>query len=301
LPTKRRQHPDPVPARQPSQIADRFFLPAREKVVLGFKVLMLKESKPWDSSMSLKTLIVDDEPIARKILREELELVAEVEVVAEADNGSRALEEIARHQPDLVLLDLQMPVMGALDVFRNLKHGTRLPVIVIVTAYDQFALQAFEAGAIDYLLKPVGHERLAQAVERARRLTPRDAVEKLARLQEIGETVTGPGPRRIVGRVGEEFFLLSADEIYAFQAEGDIVWIITAERKYEATQTLKVLEDRLKTTGFRRIHRNALVNVDHVRKMSALTSQRWLITLGNGREFIASKRQARSVRQILQW
>lgn len=251
--------------------------------------------------MSLKTLIVDDEPIARKVLREELETVSDVEVIGEADNGSKALEEIARRRPDLVLLDLQMPVMGGLDVVRNLERGGHVPAIVIVTAYDRFAIQAFDAGAIDYLLKPVGHDRLAEAVARARRLSGKDTLERISRLQEIAASSPDPTPRKIVGRIGEEFFLLSADEIYAFQAEGDIVWIITAERKYEATQTLKVLEERLRNSGFRRIHRNALVNVDHVRKMSALTSQRWLITLGNGREFIASKRQARSVRQILQW
>jgi two-component system LytT family response regulator len=251
--------------------------------------------------MSLKTLIVDDEPIARRILREELELMADVEVVGEADNGSTALEKIAMHQPDLVLLDLQMPVMGGLDVIRHLNRGTHLPVIVIVTAYNKFALQAFEAGAIDYLLKPVGHERLVEAMERAKRLTGRKAVERIAQLQEMGDPGAGPRTRRIIGRAGEEFFLLTADEIYAFQAEGDVVWIITAKRKYEATQTLKVLEERLRSSNFRRIHRNAMVNVDHVRKMSSLSSQRWLITLNNNREFVASKRQARSVRQLLHW
>jgi two-component system, LytTR family, response regulator len=251
--------------------------------------------------MSLKTLIVDDEPIARKILREELELIADVEVVGEADNGSKALQEIARHKPELVLLDLQMPVMGGLEVVRNLEHGQHLPVIVIVTAYDKFAIQAFEAGAIDYLLKPVGHERLAEAVARARRLSAKDPLDRLARLQEVAATGKEYGSRRIVGRIGDEFFLLSADEIFAFQAEGDIVWILTADRTYEATQTLKALDERLRNAGFQRIHRNALVNVDHVRKMSGLTSQRWLITLANGREFIASKRQARGIRQLLQW
>ena len=89
--------------------------------------------------------------------------------------------------------------------------------------------------------------------------------------------------------------------MYAFQAEGDLVWIITAKRKYLATQTLKVLQDRLSNSSFRRIHRNALVNIDHVRKMSPLSSQRWLITLANNLEFIVSKRQARSVRQLLNW
>jgi two-component system LytT family response regulator len=132
------------------------------------------------SSMSFKTLIVDDEPIARKVLREELDLIADVEIVGEADNGSAALEKIARHQPDLVLLDLQMPVMGGFDVVRSLKRGTHMPVIVFVTAYDEFAPQAFEAGPVAWLLKPVGRERLVEAVERAKQLTARESIERLA-------------------------------------------------------------------------------------------------------------------------
>lgn len=141
--------------------------------------------------MGLKTLIVDDEPIARRVLREELELIDGVEIVGEADNGKNALEQIAEQKPDLVLLDLQMPIMGGLDVVRGLKRGSHMPVIVVVTAYDKFAIQAFEAGAIDYLLKPVGQERLAEAVERAKRINGRQAVERVAQLQEIGS------PRRL--------------------------------------------------------------------------------------------------------
>jgi len=249
--------------------------------------------------MPLRTLIVDDEPIARKVLREELGSFQDVEIIGEADNGAIALEKISADHPDLVLLDLQMPEMGGMEVVRNLKHGTHMPAIVIVTAYDKYALQAFEAGAIDYLLKPVRGARLAEAVERAKRLTEREAAERLAHLQEITEQPAVLQARRIVGKIGEEYFLLSADEIYAFQAEVEIVWIITAKKKYLATQTLKVLEQRLRNTSFRRIHRNALVNVDHVRKMSALSSQRWLITLSNDQEFIASKRQAGSIRRLL--
>jgi DNA-binding LytR/AlgR family response regulator len=251
--------------------------------------------------MTLRTLIVDDEQIARKVLREELESFQDVDIVGEADNGAAALEKIAQERPDLVLLDLQMPVMGGLDVVRQLRHGTHLPVIVIVTAYDKYALQAFEAGAIDYLLKPIGPERLAVSIERAKRLTGQDVVEKIARLQEIGDPSAAPRTPRIVGKVGSEYFLLSIDEIYAFQADRDLVWIVTAKQRYLATQTLKVLEQRLRNTSFRRIHRNALVNVDHVRKMSALSSQRWLITLKNDQEFVASKRQAAGVRQLLHW
>ncbi len=251
--------------------------------------------------MTLKTLIVDDEPIARKVLREELELISDVEVIGEAADGAAALETIGREHPDLVLLDLQMPAMGGLEVVRHLKRGKRLPVIVVVTAHDEYALEAFEAGAIDYLLKPVRQERLSEAVDRAKRLTGRQATERIARLQEIGDPAAERRTRRIVGKIGEEYFLLGADEIYAFQADGDLVWILGARRKYLATQTLKVLEERLKDTSFRRIHRNALINVDHVRKMSALSSQRWLITLANDQEFVASRRQASSVRELLSW
>jgi two-component system, LytTR family, response regulator len=262
---------------------------------------MLQALKPSGSTVPLKTLIVDDEPVARKVLREELETLDDVQIVAEADNGASALDQIAVHDPDLVLLDLQMPAMGGLEVVRRLRAGSHIPVIVIVTAYDQFAIQAFEAGAIDYLLKPISQERLAEAVERAKRLNTLEAAERVARIHEITE----PGPvqrlRKIIGRAGEEYFLLGAEEVYAFQAEGDLVWIWTARGKYLATQTLKVLEERLRDTSFRRIHRSALVNIDHVRKMSALSSQRWLITLNNNLEFIVSKRQARDVRRLLNW
>jgi DNA-binding LytR/AlgR family response regulator len=190
--------------------------------------------------------------------------------------------------------------MGGLEVVQRLRHGKHLPVIVIVTAYDQHALQAFEAGAIDYLLKPVRQERLSQAVERARRATALEATERIAQLQEMAGA-PAKRAKRIVGKLGEEYFLLSAEEIYAFQAEGDLVWIVTAKRKYVAALTLKELELRLQNNGFQRIHRNALVNVEHVRKMSALSSQRWLITMNNNQEFIASKRQARVVRELLSW
>ena len=291
-----------MPAHHVLKPAHPSSVPGRQKSVRSYSPrMLLQEAERRAIGMPLRTLIVDDEPIARKVLREELELIDDVEVIGEADDGSAALQKIGFEEPDLVLLDLQMPVMSGLDVVRQLKQGKYVPVIVIVTAYDQHALDAFEAGAIDYLLKPVGQARLLEAVERAKRVTNRQAMERIAQLQEIGDAPAGGRGRRIVGKIGEEYFLLNADEIYAFQAEGDLVWIVTAKRKYLATQTLKELEQRLKSGSFRRIHRNALVNVDHVRKMSALSSQRWLITMNNDQEFVASKRLARTVRELLTW
>lgn len=181
--------------------------------------------------------------------------MAGVEIVGEADNGEAALRQIAEQTPDLVLLDLQMPEMGGLEVARGLQHGSHMPALVFVTAYDQFAIQAFEAGAIDYLLKPVGQERRIEAVERARRNGGRDAAEKLSYLLEMTDLLAAARPRKVVGKIGEEYFVLDSDEVFAFQAEGDIVWIFTARKKYVATMTLKALEERLGPSRFPRIHR----------------------------------------------
>ncbi len=243
----------------------------------------------------MKTLIVDDEPIARRVLREELETVPDVVIVGEAEHGKQALQQIAVLRPDLVLLDLHMPLMGGFEVVRKLAGG-HLPAIVIVTAFDQHAIEAFEAGAVDYLLKPVGEAQLRRAVERARKVceNPLEVARDIARITSI-ET------RKIVGRNGEEYVLLDADEILAFQAEGELVWIITADQRLLATQSLRAIEDRLEQQPFRRVHRNAIVNVNHVRKMSALSSQRWLVTLSNSLQLVVSKRQAHKIRSIIRW
>jgi DNA-binding LytR/AlgR family response regulator len=250
----------------------------------------------------MRTLIVDDEPIARRILREELDLLSDLEIVGEAGDGLQALEQIHRLHPDLVFLDLEMPEMGGFEVIRNLGGGA-IPVVIIVTAYDQHAIEAFEAGAVDYLLKPVNEARLLKAVQRARTLKgrPKEVVERAEQLANLSESAARGRGRKIAGRNGEEYVLLDAAEVLAFQAEGELVWIITAKSRFLATQSLRAVEARIDHRSFQRVHRNAIVNVDHVRKMSALSSQRWLLTLSNGMELIVSKRQAHQVRDILRW
>lgn len=252
---------------------------------------------------SLKALVVDDEPIARQVLREELEEAESVEVIGEAASGWEALEQIRNHDPDVVFLDLQMPGMTGLDVVRQLE-GPRLPVVVVVTAYDQYAVEAFEAGAVDYLLKPVSQQRLAKSLERVRSLrnNARAVAESMAHLQNLAtEPVREARPRKIVGKLGEEYHLLDSAQVLAFQAERELVWIITRKQRYLATQPLKVLEAKLAGLNFARTHRNSLVNLDHVVKMAPLSSQRWLLTLANQQEFVVSKRQAKVVQRLLGW
>jgi DNA-binding LytR/AlgR family response regulator len=234
----------------------------------------------------LRTLIVDDEPVARQVLREQLDQLG-VNVVGEAENGREACKKIAATHPDLLLVDLEMPGMGGFDLIRSL--GDDSPAVIVVTAYSQHGIRAFDAGAVDYLLKPVRIERLGKA---------------LARVREVeGERAKAdPDPARIakiVGRSGDEYILLEPGEVLAFQAEGELVWIMTVRERLLATQPLRAIEERFAGRDFRRVHRNAIVNIHHVRKLSALSGQRWLITLSNSAQIVASKRQASSLRRAL--
>lgn len=250
----------------------------------------------------LPTLIVDDEPTARRLLKEELGEIGGVEIVGEAGDGRTAVQKMRELRPELVLLDIQMPGMNGFDVLRSLDAA--LPkAVIFVTAYDHYAIRAFEAGAVDYLLKPFRQERLRAALDRARSRVnmPGVSAAELARLADATDLAAQGRPRRVVGRKGDEYFLLDLDDVLAFRAEGEIVWILTSNGRYYCGRTLRQIEQQLAGSQFRRIHRNALVNVDHVRKMSTLSSQRWLLTLTNEQELIVSKRQAHSIRGVLDW
>ena len=158
-------------------------------------------------------------------------------------------------------------------------------------------LSGFRGGAIDYLLKPVRQERLSEAVERAKRLTGRQAIERIAQLQEIADPAAGPRSRRIVGKIGEEYFLLSASEIYAFQAEGDLVWIVAAKRNTWLPRP-KGVEQRLKNTSFP-AHPSKRTGQRRSRAQDERTQQPAMAnTMNNDQEFVASRRQASTVREL---
>jgi two-component system, LytTR family, response regulator len=244
----------------------------------------------------MNALIVDDEPVARAILREALEEAGGVTIVGEASNGEQALAQIRDLEPEVVFLDVQMPAPGGFGIIENLRG--RIPSVVFVTAYEEYALRAFEAGAIDYLLKPVRPERLREALARVKRsrFDGRQPAEQVARVLEA----ISPGePRKLVGKAGSEYFLLDLSDVIALTADGELVWIHTRQKRYLAGEPLVKIEQRLRGRPFLRIHRNALVNLDHVRKLSALSSQRWQVTLSNQQELVVSKRQSHKIRGVL--
>lgn len=233
----------------------------------------------------MKVLIVDDEVIGRQILREYLEEMADIEIVGEAATGVEAVEMVVRTAPDVVLLDIQMPELDGLAVARNLR-GRAVPVLIYVTAFGDHALEGFETGAVDYLLKPVRGERLAAALEKAR--------TRLAGLAPAVSVVEQP--RKIAGRMGESTYLLEPAEVVAFQADGEVVFVLTVKGRYFASSSLRALEERLAGGRFRRVHRKTLINVDHIRTISPLSSKRWMLTMSNGLEVVVSKRLAGLIR-----
>ncbi len=237
----------------------------------------------------MRVLIADDEAVARQVLRELLEDLPDVSIAGEAVNGADAVAQIRKSRPDVVLLDLEMPGMDGLEVACAGKpHPT--PVVIFVTAYQNRALEAFEAGAVDYLLKPVRRERLEAALGKARsRLMGLAAGPSAA--------PAAPPVRKIVGHRGGELHMLDLDQVVAFQADGEVVFIVTSGGRYYANRTLKTIGEKLPKERFLRVHRGTIINADHIRKISPLSSKRWLLLMSNGAEVVVSKRLAGIIRK----
>ncbi len=231
----------------------------------------------------MRVLIADDEPIARQVLREHIESFPALEVAGEAGTGAETLACIFELKPDIVLLDLQMPELGGLGVVRSLR-GNGSPAVIFVTAYEKHALEAFEVGAIDYLLKPVRRDRLEKAIAKATR--------HLQSTPAAARTLN-----KVVGRRGRDMYLLDPAEIVAFQADGDLVHIVTGGDRYLSDHSLKELLAQLDQRSFRRIHRATIINADHIRRISPLSSKRWLLKMSNGYEAVVSKRLGKSIRE----
>lgn len=232
----------------------------------------------------MRALIADDEPVARQILREHLEHFPAIEIVGEAASGAEVVAEVNRLNPDLLFLDINMPQLDGFAALKALK-GAAAPAVIFVTAHQDRAIDAFNVGAVDYLLKPIRSERLAAAIDRvgASRLKSAPSSAAVAKPAEP--------LRRIAARQGSDIHMLDHAEVIAFLAEGEAVYVVSTRGRFEmGSTTLRELEARLPSPEFRRIHRGAIINTNHIRKISPLSSKRWLLKMSNGTEMIVSKR-----------
>lgn len=250
----------------------------------------------------IRTLLVDDEELARATLKRALLAAAEFqgfEIVGEAANGVEALEAIGEYRPDLVFLDIEMPGFGGFEVIQQLSD---VPAIVFVTAYDEYAVKAFEANALDYLLKPVQPERLQRALKRIRERfasnTAGSARERDARIAEIIAHRNGP-IKRLAARRGKRIVIVALGEVIRIEIEDKLVFACTAKERLLVEKTIGELEEMLRPVGFLRISRGELVNLELVRELAPYFSGTWKVKLANGEERDVSRERAKSLKKAM--
>lgn len=243
--------------------------------------------------MTLRTLIVDDEPPARDRLRQLLASHPDVEIAGEADDGLQAIEAVAALQPDVVLLDIQMPGCSGLEVAASL--GRPRPAIIFCTAFDQHAVDAFELQAVDYLLKPVTRARLAAALDRVRQGLGRDESRKVDRLSRSDALA----PTRFLARKGNRYRVVSAGEVTAFSFDEGLTRLHTATEQLWMQPTLAALARRLPPDQYAQVSRSVVVKLDAIREARPMSDGTGQITLEGGATFAVSRRRWRALMERL--
>jgi two-component system, LytTR family, response regulator len=253
-------------------------------------------------SGKIRVIVADDERPARSFLTTTLKSLEDVDVVGEAENGQEAVGLIQSEQPDLALLDLQMPGMDGLSIVRALKKG-HIPLIAFVTAHDEYAIQAFDIEAIDYLLKPVDRTRLRRTIKRAQeRLEQEDAVagelEGRPVVQDDGPLPQQDYLERLPIKKKDDIIFLQVNQIASIVSDGELMHITTLRKeRYTISHRLKALEARLDPRRFVRLGRGTLVNVDTITRVTNMPGGSYLVTLTNTQQLRVSRSQSRFLRQ----
>jgi two-component system LytT family response regulator len=239
----------------------------------------------------IKTLIADDEPLARERLATLLSAEPDIEIIGQCRDGEEAVSAIHDHSPDLVFLDVQMPHMTGFDVIEAI--GTdRMPLVIFVTAYDQHALRAFQVRALDYILKPFDRERFAEALQRARRQIERDESGDLGRrLLALVKDLRKDPPRteRLVVKSGGRLFFLRMDEIDWIEAAGNYVRLHVGNTSHLLRETMNAIEARLDPEKFFRIHRSRIVNMERIQEMQPWLNGEYAVVLRTGTRLTLSR------------
>ena len=234
--------------------------------------------------MTIRAVIVDDEPLARKRIGDLLAAVEDIEVIARCANGEEAIRTIEESGPDLLFLDVQMPEIDGFDVLQAIGTG-RVPVVIFVTAYDRFALRAFEAHALDYLLKPYDDERFEVALQRAReRIRQQQLGDVDRRLMALLEEARGDRGylQRLVVPSGHRSVFIRTEQIDWIEAERNYVRLHVGGRGYLLRENLGRIESALNPATFCRIHRSTIVNVDRIQAVESLARGEYLVLLHDG-------------------
>ena len=244
---------------------------------------------------SWKALIVDDEDLARKLLREMLSNHGEIEIAAECANGMEAVKAAAEHKPDLLFLDVQMPKLTGFDVLELIERQGI--AVIFVTAYDQFAMKAFEVHAVDYLLKPFSRERFEAALQRAKEQGPKKALD--ATVLAAASRPSGQFAERIVVKDGTKVTLIPVAKLEYAEALDDYVSLVSEGKKHLKQQTISGLEMALDPALFVRIHRSYLVNLERVARIEPYGKDSKVAILTNGVKLPVSRTGFTRLKQLL--
>jgi two-component system LytT family response regulator len=232
---------------------------------------------------TIKAIVVDDEPLARQRLVDLLQKEPDVEVAAECHDGHQAVDAIERLSPDLVFLDIQMPEVTGFDVVEAM--GDEMPAVVFVTAYDQYALRAFEVRALDYLLKPFDEARFQDALQRARgRVVQAAETDVRQRLLNLVRDMKSSSARtdRIVVKTGGRLFFLRTEEIDWVEAAGNYLRLHAGKNRHLIRETMNGIEARLDPEKFFRVHRSSIVNIDRVQALEPCATGDYIAMLADG-------------------
>ncbi len=247
--------------------------------------------------MQLRTILIDDEPLARQVIREFLQAFPQLEIIAECENGRQAVAAINQHRPDLIFLDVQMPGLNGFQVLERLES---LPQIIFSTAYDEYAIRAFEVNAVDYLLKPFDRQRFAVAVERAveRHAGVGADMERLLRLLQQAQPA-GSFFDRLLVRSSDRIIPVRLTEIEWIEAADDYTMLHAGNAKHLCSLGLGELEKRLPPQQFMRVHRSAIVNVSRIRHLEKDGEGGMIVTMASGEEVKVSRRYAAALRELV--
>jgi two-component system, LytTR family, response regulator len=249
--------------------------------------------------MTLRVVVVDDEPLARDRVADLVRGDARLELVGMAAHGAAALDLIVACRPDLAFLDIQMPELDGFQVVAALDDDA-LPALVFVTAYDEYAIRAFEVDAIDYLLKPVTAERFAAAVGRVVGRVERRDRSLATPIRTLASRATAQTPAaRFVARRGAKHYFVRVAEVDWIEAEGNYVRLHTGDRSHLVRETVKGIEARLDPAEFVRIHRSVLVAVDRIQSVEAREQGEYLVTMRGGARFVSSRGYSARLRALL--
>lgn len=244
--------------------------------------------------MKIRCIVVDDEKLARDLLEEYLSNYPDIDLLASCKNGTEAIQEIEDKKPDLLFLDVHMPGVNGFEVLENLSYNPR---VIFTTAYDKYAVKAFEKNAVDYLLKPIEEQRFQQSIHRVFEGSTEPSQDLSSLLQDFAKLSPQKFSNSIFVQKSDKYYRISAEEVLYLEASGDYTIISTGQDQYLSSNGISRLEEKLDPNSFVRIHRSTIINQNHLREIEKHFNGGLIVKMDNGKTFPVSRSYVKKIRE----